>query len=177
MQFNPYNILSKQECNEATNNFNSLQGWAHTKNSIRSETEGFYYSYVHITNGDFPHIIKPLINSFTSSTNLNVLRYKCRVLRFEKGEYLSTHSYDYSRVHHENPTLFDNFLKQTSFCINLFLSELNNTEFIVNNKTIPLRIGDSIIIDKTSKCKLTPVDSDFYLLMLHIKPDNKNYAI
>ena len=47
----------------------------------------------------------------------------------------------------------------------------------MNNKTVPIGIGDSIIIDKTSKCKLTPVDSDFFLLMLHIKPDKKNYAI
>jgi len=175
--FDPFNILNKQECNEAVNNFNSLEGWAHTKDSLRSETEGFNYSYVHITNGGFPHIINPLLNIFTIKTDLNVLKYKCRVLRFQKDEYLSTHSYDYSKLYYKNITLFEDFLKQTSFCINLFLSEFNNTKFIINNKTAPVSIGDSIIIDKTSKCKLTPVDSDFFLLMLHIKPDKKNYAI
>ena len=177
MLFDPYNILNKDECNQAVNNFNSLQGWAHTKDSLRSETEGFNYSYVHITNGDFSHIIEPLLKSFTTKTDLNILRYKCRVLRFQKDEYLSTHSYDYSKVCYKNPTSLEDFLKQTSFCINLFLSELNNTKFIINNKTVPIKIGDSIIIDKTSKCKLTPVDSDFFLLMLHIKPDKKNYVI
>ena len=177
MQFDPSNILNKQECSQAVNNFNSLQGWAHTKDSIRRRTEGFHYSYVHIANGDFSHIINPLLNTFTIKTDLNVLRYRCRVLRFRKDEHLSTHSYDYSKIYYENPTLFENFLKQTSFCINLFLSELNNTKFIMNNKTVPVSIGDSIIIDKTSKCKLTPVDSDFFLLMLHIEPGKKNYAI
>jgi len=175
-----YDILNKEECDEILSSLKDE--WKYTRDSPRAKDEGFSYKWQFfwfnfLKPNHLTHYGELIRHFFLKTTNFHVDKLRARIMYFKKGDKLPLHNFNYRKSSVYKDIEFDEFLTECDFHGYVFLNSVEGSNFIYNSSKLNINQGSVVFFNRHDKGKLTTLESDLYIMMLHIKTNTKLYAI